>query len=114
MVQKLGQILRLIQGLLKLILLRPILKILRLIIKADQNIILADWDFSYENVIEADLSHIEANVLDLILDYCGPFNGYYGQCSVDIKEDLILLKPISGYMSVSPYLSAKITHLFCF
>ena len=52
---------------------------------------MADWDFSYGNVIEADLGHIEADVPDLILDYCGPSNGYYGQCSVDIEVDLIFL-----------------------
>ena len=70
---------------------RPISKILRSIIKADQNITVANWDFSYRDVIESNLGHIEADVPDLISDYCGPFNDYYGQCSVDIEDDLILL-----------------------
>ena len=64
---------------------------MRLIIKANKSIIVADSDFSYRDVIEANLGHIEANVPDLISDYCGPFIGYYGQCNIDIEADLILL-----------------------
>ena len=66
-------------------------KNIELIIKAYKSITVANWDFSYRDVIEANLGHIEANVPDLILGYCGPFNIYYGQCTVDIEANLILL-----------------------